>query len=252
MKYFLKAITTNNRDLKTSIYLGFEQDLAYLFNVPDGFQRMALNQKMKFNKVRYIFLSSLHPDHYAGFPGFYLSAREASQADLQSFRVTVFGPKGIKSLIKQGYTFYSNLNQLEIFDYSNMNAPQSFTTGDGKNFEFVPYDYQKPQPAVLEASLGFEGKQEEEKKQQSPRLSSGSFTEEREQNKDYPGISPTQTFSDRNVTVIPVKLASTNQRDMGCYSYICIPKQIRAKMIPKKAIQLGCDPRVHFKLLTEG
>jgi hypothetical protein len=42
MKYLLKAITTNNRDLKTAIYLGFE-DTAYLFNCPDGFQRMALN-----------------------------------------------------------------------------------------------------------------------------------------------------------------------------------------------------------------
>jgi len=42
MKYFLKAITTNNRDLKTSIYLSFEEK-SYLFNVPDGFQRMALN-----------------------------------------------------------------------------------------------------------------------------------------------------------------------------------------------------------------
>jgi ribonuclease BN (tRNA processing enzyme) len=43
---------------------------------------MALNQKMKFNKVRYVFLSSLNPDHYGGFPGFYLSAREACAADL--------------------------------------------------------------------------------------------------------------------------------------------------------------------------
>jgi ribonuclease Z len=81
MKYFLKAITTNNRDLKTALYVVFEER-AYLFNCPDGFQRMALNQKMKFNKVRYVFLSSLNPDHYGGFPGFYLSAREACAADL--------------------------------------------------------------------------------------------------------------------------------------------------------------------------
>ena len=36
MKYFLKAITTNNRELKTAIYLSFDER-AYLFNVPDGF-----------------------------------------------------------------------------------------------------------------------------------------------------------------------------------------------------------------------
>jgi ribonuclease Z len=42
MKYLLKAITTNNRDLKTALYVVFEER-AYLFNCPDGFQRMALN-----------------------------------------------------------------------------------------------------------------------------------------------------------------------------------------------------------------
>ena len=42
MKYFIKAITTNNRDLKSGILFSFE-DKAYLFNCPDGFQRMALN-----------------------------------------------------------------------------------------------------------------------------------------------------------------------------------------------------------------
>jgi ribonuclease BN (tRNA processing enzyme) len=109
MKYVIKAITTNNRDLKTAIYLLFDER-AYLFNVPDGFQRMALNQKMKFGKVRYVFLSSLHPDYYGGFPGFYLSAREAQSVDLSNMRVSVFGPKLIRKLIQQGFSFYSNVN----------------------------------------------------------------------------------------------------------------------------------------------
>ncbi len=82
---------------------------------------MALNQKMKFNKVRYIFLSSLHADHYSGFPGFYLSAREASASDLPNFRVAVVGPRGLKKLIKKGHTFYSNISQLEVFTYEQMN-----------------------------------------------------------------------------------------------------------------------------------
>lgn len=76
MRYRIKAINTNNRDLKTAILLSFEEK-GYLFNVPDGFQRMALNQKMKFTKIRYVFLSSLHADHYGGFPGLFLSSKEA-------------------------------------------------------------------------------------------------------------------------------------------------------------------------------
>ena len=136
MKYVLKAITTNNRDLKTAIYLMFDER-AYLFNVPDGFQRMALNQKMKFAKVRYVFLSSLHPDHYGGFPGFYLSAREAQAQDLSNMRVSVFGPKMIRKLIQQGFSFYSNVNQLEIFDYGLMTRnPIEFKSVDGTSFKF--------------------------------------------------------------------------------------------------------------------
>ena len=77
MKYLIKAVTTNNRDLKTSLYFAFEER-AYLFNCPDGFQRLALNQKIRFKSVRYVFLSNVHPDYYGGFPGFYLSSREAA------------------------------------------------------------------------------------------------------------------------------------------------------------------------------
>jgi hypothetical protein len=36
MKYLLKAITTNNRDLKTGILFTVDE-ISYLFNVPDGF-----------------------------------------------------------------------------------------------------------------------------------------------------------------------------------------------------------------------
>jgi ribonuclease BN (tRNA processing enzyme) len=36
---------------------------------------------MKFGKVKLVFVPSLSPDHFAGFPGFFLSAREASTCD---------------------------------------------------------------------------------------------------------------------------------------------------------------------------
>jgi ribonuclease BN (tRNA processing enzyme) len=143
MKYLLKAITTNNRDLKTSLYLAFDERV-YLFNVPDGFQRMALNQRMKFNKVRYIFLSSLHPDHYAGFPGFYLSAREAYGGEIRLFKVSVFGPRGLRSLVKKGAHFYSNIANLEIFQYCGMNEARLHQSSDGLSFEYVPLPSQIP------------------------------------------------------------------------------------------------------------
>jgi ribonuclease Z len=234
MKYFLKAITTNNRDLKTSIYLSFDER-AYLFNVPDGFQRMALNQKMKFNKVRYIFLSSLSPDHYAGFPGFYLSAREACGSDLQNFRVSVFGPKNLRKLIKKGSTFYSNVSQLEIFEYSGMTKPFIFKSVDGSSFEFTPKHTE------------MEVDQQEEKKIFSSTKSDRSDSSVKED-----AISPTHAFNDNFLTIIPVKIGSSDERDQSAFSFICIPKQDRGKFLPKKAVELGCNPKVHFRLLAEG
>lgn len=132
MKYLIKAITTNNRDLKTSLLLTIEEK-SYLFNCPDGFQRMALNQKMKFNKVRYVFLSSIHPDYYAGFPGFYLSSREAMQAELQNFKIGVMAPKGtVKDLVMQGQSFLGGISLMEVFEYGQLNKYWTETMIDGR------------------------------------------------------------------------------------------------------------------------
>jgi hypothetical protein len=69
---------------------------------------------------------------------------------------------------------------------------------------------------------------------------------------EFPGVSPTYSFSDNLLTVVPVKLSSTDESDLGCYSFICIPKQAKGKFLPKKAVELGCNPRIHFKILAEG
>lgn len=83
-----------------------------------------------------MFLSSFQADHYGGFPGFYLSAREACASDLLNMRITVFGPKRIRKLIKQGYTFYSNVSNLEIFDYHLMNQQHfEHKSADGCSFK---------------------------------------------------------------------------------------------------------------------
>ena len=75
MKYLLKSITTNNRDLKTGVVFNIEEFL-YIFGCPDGFQRIANLQKLKYAKINAIFLPSLGTDHFAGLPGLLLSRRE--------------------------------------------------------------------------------------------------------------------------------------------------------------------------------
>ena len=75
MHYLLKAINTNNRDLRTAVIFSID-DILYLFGCPDGFQRVANLQKIRFNKVAAVFLPSLTTDHFAGLPGILLSRRE--------------------------------------------------------------------------------------------------------------------------------------------------------------------------------
>ena len=77
MKYLFKAISTNTKDMRTGILVTID-DVQYLFNTPDGLQRIAVANKVPFNKIRYVFVSNLKPDYFAGFPGLYMSARESS------------------------------------------------------------------------------------------------------------------------------------------------------------------------------
>ena len=53
--YNLRATTTQNRDLETSLVF-MAKDSSYLFSCPDIFQRIANAQKIRFGNVRYFFL----------------------------------------------------------------------------------------------------------------------------------------------------------------------------------------------------
>eukprot|EP00347_Sterkiella_histriomuscorum_P018145 403346620 len=236
MKYFIKAITTNNRDLKSGILFSFE-DKAYLFNCPDGFQRMALNQRMKFKAVRYVFLSSLHPNHYGGLPGFFLSSRESSiqtAEDAKAFKIGIVGPEQLQSLLIKGRSFIGSLNYTELYEYGKLNKFMSerFINGQPMLQEFYSQHVQAQQNA--EQVQNNQGQEEEKKSYE---------------NQEMPNY---HTFDDGDLKIIPVRVFSVDQQEVDCYSFICIPKQPPGKFQPKKAIELGLDPRFHFKILTSG
>jgi len=103
MKYLLKSVVTNNRDFKSGIIFIIEERY-YLFGCPDGFQRAAALQKLRFNKFNAVFLPSLHSDFYAGLPGFLLTKREtqgAAKVDL----LRIVAQRGIKQRIKMSASF---------------------------------------------------------------------------------------------------------------------------------------------------
>lgn len=107
MKYLIKAVATNNRDLRTSI-LFLHDEASYLFNVPDIFQRVASEQKVSLAKVKHAFLSSLHPDCFAGYPGFFLTRREILLP--QPMEMNTYGPPGTKNILKSGLPFIIGAN----------------------------------------------------------------------------------------------------------------------------------------------
>ena len=52
--------------------------------------------------------------------------------------------------------------------------------------------------------------------------------------------------------IMPLESRSSSPRSLETYSFICIPKQSNGKFQPKIAQDLGCMPKLHFKLLTAG
>ena len=62
-----------------------------------------MTQKLNFGKTRYVFVSSLDPDHFAGFAGYYLSALNENGGDwpkpgaTSHLIMTVMGPEGLRN-----------------------------------------------------------------------------------------------------------------------------------------------------------
>ncbi len=74
---------------------------------------------MKFNKVKNIFISNMHPDFFGGFPGFYLSSREATVVELKNFRISVHGPVGLRKAVYAGRPFIGTLTHLETVEFKS-------------------------------------------------------------------------------------------------------------------------------------
>ncbi|CAI2384764.1 unnamed protein product [Moneuplotes crassus] len=99
MKYGIRILHNNQRDLSTCVYFQIGEKI-YMFNFGDGIQRIASQAKMKFGKVRSLFIPSLLPDHFLGLPGFYLTARDGIRASGNPFSFTVHGPEGFSDKLK--------------------------------------------------------------------------------------------------------------------------------------------------------
>ena len=200
MKYLLKSLTTNNRDLKTALLfqISHTHEWSYLFSCPDGFQRTANYQKLKFNKVKVVFVPSLHPDHFAGFPGFFLSAREQNYGTgtEEAMKMVLVGPKATSQLLTKAESFMGEYwNDLQVVE-----LPDDLTA------DLMQVDHQ------------------EESKSEASQVVDTIF-------KYNPEVKRI-VYQDSLVTVYPMS-ASGDQGNV--YSYFGVPVLGNGKFLPKEA-----------------
>ncbi|RYG74951.1 ribonuclease Z [Lentibacillus lipolyticus] len=77
-----------------------EQNSIWLFDCGEATQHQILRTNIKPRKIKKIFITHLHGDHIFGLPGL-LSSRSFQGGDE---RLTVYGPKGIRSYIETSLT----------------------------------------------------------------------------------------------------------------------------------------------------
>ncbi|MFH1588399.1 MAG: ribonuclease Z [Candidatus Diapherotrites archaeon] len=85
---------TKDRGL-TSVALSFDGKV-FLFDCPEGTQRQMMKAKVSYMKIKYVFISHFHADHFLGLPG--LIATMAIHGRTED--LIVFGPEGIEKKIR--------------------------------------------------------------------------------------------------------------------------------------------------------
>jgi hypothetical protein len=69
----------------------------------------------------------LSPNYFAGFPGFYMSAREGLKPLIDTpggtgFHMTVLGPVGLKARLINSFCFMGRMRTLRAIEYSVQDA----------------------------------------------------------------------------------------------------------------------------------
>jgi len=95
MKWLIRVLSTQMRELNTSLALIYNNSQTALFiNIPDGLQRLVPYAKIKLSNVDKVFLNSIKQECFAGLPGFYHTTNE-SNTENKDFKLEIYGPKSL-------------------------------------------------------------------------------------------------------------------------------------------------------------
>jgi len=94
MKWWIRVLCTQARDLTTSIAFMIHNEPIFCLNCPNIWQRIVSKSRIARKKCTNFVLQSLQHEYFGGIPGFYLSLADAS---IKNCLVNIYGPKGLKA-----------------------------------------------------------------------------------------------------------------------------------------------------------
>ena len=230
--YSFRILQNYSKDMFPCSILRFDK-ASYLFNCCDGTQRNALEQGIKFTKIKCIFYNSSKIDCYLGSYGFLMSRGEMNIS--RAFQIA----KNLEEKEKNINIHKPILNQINSQNKDNnvlseiqqclLFGPPNFSNNFIYSREFCPVPLNK---YLYEYNLN-----------SSSFICKNIFQEKILNN------NPIKIFEDEVITIIPL---CSNINNTFAMSYICIPKQKNRSFNKKKALELGLKPGPVFGKLTKG
>ena len=261
--YSFRILENYSKDMFHSSIIRFDR-ASYLFNCCDGTQRNALDQGIKFPKIKSIFFNSSETDCYLGTYGFLMSRGEMNisrayalfkNIESQNQKNKNEDDKSEESQISKNNkeTKKKSKKKDKSPDKKNINKP-ILNKLNGPN---VVNPFQEIQQCSLfgppNFSLNFKHSYNFcpvpiNKYLFEYDINSNSFICQNIFNeKDKP--EPMTLYDDENITIFPICI---NKNNIYSMSYICIPKQKNRSFNKEKAIKLGLKPGPVFGELQRG
>ena len=227
--YSFRVLQNYSKDMFPCSILRFDK-ASYLFNCCDGTQRNALEQGIKFPKIKCIFYNSSKIDCYLGSYGFLMSRGEmninrAYQLAKNFEEKEKNTSKPILNHINsqnKGNDIFSEIQQCLLF------GPPNFSQNFIYTQQFCPVPLNKYLYEYDSLNATFINKNIFKEKYKS---------------------TPIKIYEDEIVSMIPFCINVENNSAMN---YICIPKQKNRSFNKKKALDLGLKPGPLFGKLAKG
>ena len=227
--YSFRILQNYSKDMFPCSILRFDT-CSYLFNCCDGTQRNALEQGIKFPKIKCIFYNSSKIDCYLGTYGFLMSRGEMNiNRAFQLVKNLEEKEKNVsKPILNQinnqnkGADIFSEIQQCLLY------GPPNFSQNFVYSRQFCPvplnqylHEYDFNTKAFICKNI---------------------FEENISSN-------PIKIYEDEVISIIPICINFNNNYAMN---YICIPKQKNRSFNKKKALEFGLKPGPIFGKLTKG